>query len=146
MNQVKNHIRDLLFRRRVTRRCVLLWGISTLVPVVPLLSAVIARSLSCTVLLYDTTSLSVRGGLPIPIGSACPRRILTGGFIPPFFRSTLTLVVAASAASPTGTRSPTPTGRENVSLLRVRGSSVMDGPSHKEVGRVLVGIGRGLRP
>ena len=101
MNQVKNHIRDLLFRRRVTRRCVLLWRIFTLEPVVPLFSAVIARFLSCTVLLYDTASLSVRGGLPIPIGSACPRRILTEGFIPPFFRSTLTLVVAASAASPT---------------------------------------------
>ena len=142
MNQVKKHIRDLLFRESVTRRCVLPRRLLTLVGIVPLLPAVVAGSVSCTVLLYGTSSLSLRRGLPIPIGSACPRCTLAAGGVVPSLLSSLT----ASAASPTGTRSPTPTGRENVSLLRVRGSSSVDGPSHKEVGRVLVGITHGLRP
>ena len=145
VNQVKKHIRDLLFRGSVTRRCVLPRRLLTLVGIVPLLSAVVAASVTGTVLLYGTTSLSLRGGLPIPIGSACPPRTIAAGGIVPSLLSSLT-ASAASAASPTGTRSPTLTGHENVSLLRVRGSSSVDGPSHKEVGRVLVGITHGLRP
>ena len=134
---------DLLFRGRVTRRCVLLRGLRTLVAVVSLLTAVITSSISCTV--YGTASLSVRGGLPIPIGSACPRCTIAAGSVESSLLSSA-LATAAPAASTSGTRSLTPTGRENVSLLRIRWSSSVDGPSHEEVGRVLIGIGHGLRP
>ena len=134
---------QILFRRRVTRRCVLLRGLLTLVAVVSLLATVVTSSISRTVLLYGTTSLSVRGGLPIPIGRPPRRTIAAGGVQPSLLNA---LGTAASAASTSGTRSPTPTGRENVSLLRVRWSSIVDGSSHKEVGRVLVGITHGLRP
>ena len=137
-------MRDLLFRRRVTRRCVLLRRLLTLIRVVALLPAVITASISRTVLLYGTTPLSVRGGLPIPIESACPPITIAAGGVESALLSSA-LAPTASAASTSGTRSPTPTGRENVPLLRVRGSSSVDGPSHKEVGRVLVGIGHGLR-
>ena len=131
----------------MTRRCVLPRRLLTLVRVVPLLPAVVARSVTSTVLLYGTTSLSLRGGLPIPIGSACPRRTLAaGGIVPSLLSSTVAASSAASAASASGTRSPTPTGRENVSPFKVRESSSVDGPSHEEVGRFLVGFGHGLWP
>ena len=58
--------------RSVTRWCVLPRRLLTLVCVMALLPVVVTAAISRTVLLYGTTSLSVRGGLPIPIGSACP--------------------------------------------------------------------------
>ena len=122
----------------MTRRCVLPRRLLTLIGIVALLPAVVAAPVSRTVLLYGTSSLSLRGGLPIPIGSACPPRTIAAGGVESALLSSALVTAPAFAASPSRTRSPTPTGRENVSLLRVRGSSSVDGPSHKEVGRVLV--------